>query len=90
MSQTLEVVLKIEEAIFGVCGIRGGWWVAELGVSLVTLWLADPGKLDLGGVVDDDIITGSHVKRAEAIDEKLCDKGSEQKERGSFLCFKGT
>lgn len=37
MSQTLEVVLKIEEAIFGVCGIRGGWWVAELGVSLVTL-----------------------------------------------------
>lgn len=37
MSQTLESVLEVEEAVFGVCGIGGGRRVAELGVGLVTL-----------------------------------------------------
>lgn len=37
VSQTLEAVLEIEEAVFGVCGVRGGWWVTELGIRLVTL-----------------------------------------------------
>lgn len=44
--------------------------------------MADPGKLDLGGVIDDDIITGSHVKRAKAIDEKLCDKNKWVRAKG--------
>jgi hypothetical protein len=34
--------------------------------------LADPGELDLGGVVDDDGVTGAHVERAQAVDEELC------------------
>lgn len=71
MSQTLESVLEEQEGIFSVCGIRGGRWVAELGISLVILWLADPGKFDLGRMIDYDIITRSHMEWAEAIDEKL-------------------
>ena len=34
--------------------------------------MADPRELDLGGVADDDVITGAHVERAEAVDEELC------------------
>lgn len=37
MSQTLESVLEVEEAVLGVCGVGGGRRVAELGVGLVTL-----------------------------------------------------
>lgn len=70
MGQALEPVLEVQEAVLGVAGIRGGGRVAELGIGLVALRLL-PGQLDLGGVADDDIITGSDVKGAQAIDEKL-------------------
>lgn len=72
MSQTLESVLEVQEAIFRVHGIRGGWRVTELGISLVTLRLADPGESDFACMVDNDIITRPHVKRSQAIDEELC------------------
>lgn len=72
MSQTLESVFEEQEAIFRVCGVRGGRWVTILGVSLVALWLADPGKFDFGCMIDNDIITRAHVQRSQAIDEKLC------------------
>ena len=70
-SQTLETVLKEEKTVFSVSGIWGGWGVSELGIRLVTLWLANPGKLDLGGVVDYDIITGSNMKWAKAVNEEF-------------------
>lgn len=37
MSQTLESVFEVQEAIFRVRGIGGGQRVTELGVSLVAL-----------------------------------------------------
>lgn len=71
MSQTLESVFEVQETIFRLCGIRGGRRVTKLGISLVTLWLADPGKSDFGCVIDYDIITRPHVERSQAVDEKL-------------------
>lgn len=71
MSQTLESVLEVEEAVLGVCGVRGGRWVAKLGVGLIALRLADPGEADLGSVIDDDVITGADVEGSQAIDEEL-------------------
>lgn len=61
MSQALKPVLEEQEAIFRVCGVRGGGRVSKLGVSLVALWLADPGKFDFGCMIDNDIITRSHM-----------------------------
>lgn len=72
MSQTLESVLEVQEAIFRVCGVGGGRRVAKLGVSLVALWLADPGKFDFGRVIDNDIVARAHVERSQTVDEKLC------------------
>lgn len=71
MSQTLESVFEVQEAIFRVRGIGGGQRVTELGVSLVALWLADPGESDFGCVVDDDVIARANVERSQAVDEKL-------------------
>lgn len=71
MSQTLESVLEVEEAVLGVCGIGGGRRVAELGVGLVTLRLADPGEADLGSVIDDDVITGPNMEGSKAVDKEL-------------------
>lgn len=71
MSQTLEPVLEVEEAVLGVCGVGGGRRVAKLGVGLVTLWLADPGEADLGSVIDDDVIAGADVEGSQAVDEEL-------------------
>lgn len=71
MSQALKPILEVQEAVFGVRGIRGGWRVTELGVGLVALWLAYPGKFDFGCVIDNDVIARAHMERAEAIDEKL-------------------
>lgn len=62
MSQTLEAVFKEQQAVFSMCGIRGGWRVAELGISLVTFGLADPWKFDLGSVIDNDIIARPHME----------------------------
>lgn len=56
MSQTLESVFEVQEAIFRVRGIGGGQRVTKLGVSLVALGLADPGESHFGCVVDDDVI----------------------------------
>lgn len=61
MSQTLKPILEEEEAILGVCGVRGGGRVSKLGVSLVALRLADPRKFDFGCVIDNDIITRAHM-----------------------------
>lgn len=72
MSQTLESVFEVQEAIFRVCGIGGGQRVTKLGVSLVALGLADPGESDFGCVVDDDVIARANVERSQAVDEKLC------------------
>lgn len=72
MSQTLKSVLEEEEAVFRVGGVRGGRWVTKLGVSLVALWLADPGKSNFGCMIDNDIITRAHMERSQSIDEKLC------------------
>ncbi len=71
-SQTLEPVLEEQEAIFCLGGIRGCQRVAKLGVSLVALRLADPGKFDFGCVIDNDVVTRAHVEKSQAIDEKLC------------------
>ena len=70
MSQTLEAVLEVEQAVLCVGGVGRGRRVAELGVRLVALRLA-PGQLDLGGVADDDVIAGAHVEGPQAVDEKL-------------------
>lgn len=72
MSQTLESVLEEQEAIFRVSGVWGGRRVTKLGVSLVALWLADPGEFDFGCVIDNDIVARAHMERSKAIDEKLC------------------
>lgn len=72
MSQTLESVLKEQEAVFRVCGVRGGRRVAKLGVRLVALRLADPGELDFARMIDNDIVTRAHVERSQAVDEELC------------------
>lgn len=72
MSQTLESVLEEQEAIFWVRGIGGGRWVTKLGISLVTLWLTDPGQSDFSCMIDNDIITGAHVQRSQAIDKEFC------------------
>lgn len=71
MSQTLESILEKQEAVFCVCGIRGGWWITKLGVSLVALRLADPGEFDFGGVIDNDIIARANMEGSQAVDEKL-------------------
>lgn len=71
VSQTLESVLEIEEAVLGVCGVGGSRRVAKLGVGLVALWLADPGEADLGRMINDDVITGADVEGSQAIDEEL-------------------
>lgn len=71
MSQTLEPVFEVQEAVFRVCGIRGGRRVTKLGISLVALRLADPGKSDFGCVIDNNVITRPHVERSQAVDEKL-------------------
>ena len=70
-SQTLETVLEEQEAVFCVRGVGGGRRVTEPGVGFVALRLADPGESDFGGVVDDDVVAGSHVQRSEAVDEEL-------------------
>lgn len=72
MSQTLKSVFEVQEAIFSVCGVGRGWWVAELGISLVALRLAHPGEFDFSCMIDNDIVTRSHVERSKAIDEELC------------------
>ena len=87
MSQTLKSVLEEQQAVFRVCGVRGGRRVAKLGVSLVALWLARPGKFDFGGMIDNDIITRAHVERSQAIDEKLWEKKTEMIQPRAFKTF---
>lgn len=71
VSQTLETVLEKQEAIFSARGVRRSRRVTELGVGLVALWLADPREFDLRCVIDDDVVAGAHVERAETVDEEL-------------------
>lgn len=55
-------------------GVGGGRRVTELGVGFVALRRADPGESDFGGVIDDDVVAGSHMQRSKAVDEELCKK----------------
>lgn len=80
-SQTLESVFKEQEAVFQVHVIGGGRRVAELGVGFVALRRADPGEPDFGGVADDDVVTGSHVQRSQAVDEELCEAATRNTRR---------
>lgn len=70
-SQTLKAVFEVEQSVLGLCSVRGGGRVAELGVRLVALRLADPGQSNFGGVVHYDVVAGAHVQRAEPVYEKL-------------------
>lgn len=70
VGETLEAVLEKEQLAPGLGSVRGGEWIAELVVGLITFRLS-PWKFDLGGMIDNDIIAGSHMKYSKAINKEL-------------------
>lgn len=66
----LEPVPEVEDFIMEIfIDVGGSVTVIFIGFLCVRF---SPGKLDLRGVVDDDITTGADVERAQAVDKELC------------------
>lgn len=70
VGETLEAVLEEEQLAPGLGSVRGGEWIAKLVVGLIALRLS-PWKFNLGGMTDNDIIAGGHMKYSKAINKEL-------------------